>query len=156
MCESTPSVIDKNLVIDSNQRCVVIHATHDTTVSENVAFRTKGHCFMLEDGGEMDNRFIGNLGALTEPPDKIVRPGETDSANPSTFWISNPKNEFIGNVAAGSFGNGFWFELQTSVKSPSSTFEWADGVNPRLLPMYTFRENSAHSNWRHGFRKCAS
>lgn len=154
LCESTESIIDKNLVIDSNQRCVVIHGTHNTTISENVAFRSKGHCFMLEDGGEMSNRFIGNLGALTDAASKVVRPGETDVVNPSTFWISNPQNDFIGNVAAGSFGNGFWFELQSEVKAPSASFSWAKGVSPRLLPMSIFRDNVAHSNWRHGFRKC--
>ena len=153
MCESTHTRIEKNLVIDSNQRCVVIHGTHNTTVSENVAFRTSGHCFMTEDGGEMENRFEMNLGALTRVASKIVRAGETDRSNPSTFWISNPKNDFIGNVAAGSEGNGFWFELQTSVKSPSSSFEWARGLIPRELELSIFRDNVAHSNWRSGFRK---
>jgi hypothetical protein len=101
----------------------------------------------------MDNRFIGNLGALTEPVTRIVRAGETDDFNPSTFWCSNPSNEWIGNVAAGSAANGFWFELQTSVRAPSSSFHWAEGINPRELPLKTFRDNVAHSNWRHGFRK---
>ena len=153
MCESTHSLIEKNLILDSNQRCVVIHGTHNTTVSENVAFRTAGHCFMTEDGGEMENRFVGNIGALTKVAKRTVRAGETDATSPSTFWISNPKNEFVGNVAAGSEGNGFWFELQTSVKSPSSMYDWAKDVNPRMLPLSTFKDNVAHSNWRSGFRK---
>lgn len=108
---------------------------------------------MTEDGGEMDNHFERNVGSQTRAAGKIVRPGETDKDLPSTFWISNPKNEFIGNVAAGSEGNGFWFELQTSVKAPSSSFEWAKGVVPRELPLSAFRDNAAHSNWRSGFRK---
>ena len=153
MCESTHSLIEKNLILDSNQRCVVIHGTHNTTVSENVAFRTAGHCFMMEDGGEMDNSFVGNIGALTMAAGRTVRAGETDVSSPSTFWISNPKNEFIGNVAAGSEGNGFWFELQTSVKSPSKDYDWAKDVNPRMLPLSTFKDNAAHSNWRSGFRE---
>ena len=28
-----------------------ITSTHNLTVSENVAYDTRGHCFMLEDGG---------------------------------------------------------------------------------------------------------
>ena len=157
MCESTHSMIEKNLILDSNQRCVVVHGTHNTTVSENVAFRTAGHCFMTEDGGEMDNLFDRNLGALTSAARRIVRQGETDAANPSTFWISNPKNQFIGNVAAGSEGNGFWFELQTTVKTPSLMYDWAKGLNPRELPVTMFRDNVAHSNARHGFSEfCAN
>ena len=153
MCESTHSLIEKNLILDSNQRCVVIHGTHNTTVSENVAFRTAGHCFMTEDGGEMDNHFVGNIGALTRAAGRTVRAGETDSTGPSTFWISNPNNHFVGNVAAGSEANGFWFELQTSVKYPSSSFDWAKGMNPRMFPLATFKDNVAHSNWRTGFRE---
>lgn len=107
---------------------------------------------MLEDGGEQDNTFEANLGALTSAASRIVRPGETDKTNPSTFWVSNPKNNFIGNIAAGSEGNGFWFELQTSVKPPSSFYDWAKDVNPKFLQLLTFRDNVAHSNYRFGFR----
>ena len=153
MCESTHSLIEKNLILDSNQRCVVIHGSHNTTVSENAAFRTAGHCFMTEDGGEMDNSFVGNIGALTRAAGRTVRRGETDVSGPSTFWISNPKNRLIGNVAAGSEANGFWFELDTKVRSPSSSYEWAKDMNPRELALSTFKDNVAHSNWRHGFRE---
>lgn len=47
------------------QRCIVVHATHNLTISENIAFNTSGHCFMVEEGGEQDNKFIKNLGMLT-------------------------------------------------------------------------------------------
>ena len=29
----------------------IITSTHNLTLSENVAYDTRGHCFMLEDGG---------------------------------------------------------------------------------------------------------
>jgi len=32
---------------------------------------------------------------------------------PAAFWITNPRNYFIGNVAAGTLGTGFWFALPT-------------------------------------------
>ena len=102
------STLAKNVIYKSNQRCTVIHGSHNVTVSDNVAYDTKGHCFMLEDGGEWDNSFIGNLGALTKAlPSCTPRCGETD-ARPSTFWITNPANHWTGNVAAGSTGMGFW------------------------------------------------
>lgn len=79
-------------------------------VSENVAYDTAGHCFMTEDGIEQGNEFLYNLGALTRSVDvKIPDDGsngdETDD-EPSTFWMTNPSNTWIGNVAAGSEDNG--------------------------------------------------
>ena len=50
------STVAKNVVWQSNQRCFVIHGTHNVTLSENVAYDTRGHCYMLEDGGEWDNK----------------------------------------------------------------------------------------------------
>lgn len=41
------STLSKNVIWKSNQRCIVLHGTHNVTVSENVAFDTFGHCFML-------------------------------------------------------------------------------------------------------------
>ncbi len=45
----------------------MVHASHNITVEGNVAFNTSGHCFLTEEGGERDNKFIGNLGMLTRP-----------------------------------------------------------------------------------------
>jgi hypothetical protein len=146
-------VVDKNSIRDSNQRCIVAHGTHNLTVSGNVAFETKGHCFMTEDGGEMDNLFLRNIGANTRAASRLVRSFETDGSNPSTFWISNPRNEFVGNVAAGSSGNGFWFELNLEVRPPTSFMASSAGLVPRLLPLKLFRDNVAHSNNKHGLRK---
>lgn len=141
------STLSKNVIWESNQRCVVVHGTHNVTVSENVAFDTKGHCFMLEDGGEYDNSFIGNLGAKVDRlPRGVPRDGESDFF-PSVFWITNPQNEFIGNVAAGSAGPGFWFELK--LRAPSSELPINHGVNPKTLPQKTFKDNASHSS---GFR----
>ena len=60
----TGSVVSKNLIRESNQRCIVVHGTHYLAVEENVAYDTSGHCFMTEDGAETGNTFRNNLGAL--------------------------------------------------------------------------------------------
>lgn len=44
----------------------MVHASHNILVEENVAFDTSGHCFMTEEGGERNNKFIRNLGILTK------------------------------------------------------------------------------------------
>jgi hypothetical protein len=38
-----------NSVHDSYFRCITIHGTHEILVSRNVAFKTHGHCYYLED-----------------------------------------------------------------------------------------------------------
>ena len=101
----------------------------------------------------MDNTFIRNLGASTRPVDRVVRPFESDRSGVSTFWISNPINTLVENVAAGSFANGFWYELQTSVRSPTSLLATSRDMNPRRLPLKLFRDNVAHSNRIHGLRE---
>lgn len=153
LSKNTPSVIARNSIRGSNQRCVVIHGTHNTTIVENIAYDTFGHCFMTEDGGEVDNKFIRNLGSNTKSASRLVREGETDVESPATFWTANPMNEWIGNVAAGCEGSGYWIELLPFVKHPSALLETSINMNPRVLPMTSFVDNIAHSNFRHGLRK---
>ena len=43
------SVVAKNTIHLSQQRCVVVHGTDNLKISENVAYHTAGHCFMTED-----------------------------------------------------------------------------------------------------------
>lgn len=59
------SFIRKISVHHTNQRCVVIHGTMNLRIERNVAYSTKGHCFLLEDGVESGNVFLYNLGFST-------------------------------------------------------------------------------------------
>ena len=97
------SIVRKNVIRESKQRCIVIHGSHDVMVEDNVAFDSYGHCYILEDGGEHDNTFQNNLGARTR--NQGISIGSTDH-EASTLWITNPQNHFIGNVCAGSEKTG--------------------------------------------------
>ena len=66
------TVVSKNTIRESNQRCIVVHGTNNMLIKENIAFDTKGHCFILEDGIETGNQFIRNLGAKTGPPQFVI------------------------------------------------------------------------------------
>jgi cell migration-inducing and hyaluronan-binding protein len=161
---------------DTYNRCVTVHGTNDVLVENNVTFNTVGHCFFLEDGIEHGNKFIHNLAIQTKchptldcVPTNLAANGEkpalaADRAAYSkasfhgqtllpsdntvaSFWITNPDNSFIDNVAAGSDENGFWLSLpmhpQGAFKdSPASQTIW-----PRRTPMRAFRGNVAHSNF---------
>ena len=153
LCKDSHSFVSKNTVRGSNQRCVVIHGSYNATIEGNIAYDTFGHCFITEDGGEIDNKFIRNLGSNTKRASRVVRQGETDDSNPSTFWSSNPQNEWVGNVAAGSEANGYWLELLDHVKLPTALMELSHDMNPRRLPLTKFADNIAHSNFRHGLSK---
>lgn len=145
----TGSTVSKNLIRESNQRCIVVHGTHYLNIESNVAYDTFGHCFMTEDGQEQYNVFRDNLGALTRrvnvliPEDGRIDGEETDD-RPSTFWMTNPTNSWEGNVAAGSQDNGFWLELRSSVRGPEA--DLYPDFNPRKAPLTLFKDNVAHSN----------
>ncbi len=62
---------------DSEQRCIVVHGTNFATIENNVAYDTRGHCFIAaEDGYETDNTFKDNLGARTKRG--VNLPGTSD------------------------------------------------------------------------------
>ncbi|KAL7551020.1 hypothetical protein ACHAWF_014219 [Thalassiosira exigua] len=144
MCDSVNgSVVEKNVIRNSNQRCLVIHGTDDVQIRENVAFNTSGHCFMLEDGAEQGNEFHYNLGAGTRSVQTTIKDDESDDM-PATFWLTNPNNTWIGNVAGGSSHSGFWFEVMALVRGPSR-MKFPD-MEPRYIPLKLFTNNTAHSN----------
>lgn len=142
----TGSLVRKNVIRQSNQRCVVIHGSHEVMIENNVAYNTHGHCYILEDGAETENTFKDNLGAMTHNQKNGI--GSTDH-KAATFWITNPKNHFIGNTAAGSQFSGFWFEL-LPIRGESKTLDDNIGIDPKTLDMYTFTNNTSHSSYEFG------
>lgn len=147
------SVVSQNSIRQSNQRCVVVHGTNKLRVSENIAYDTKGHCYMTEDGIETGNEFIRNLGAQTGIPEMLIPDMGTNGVEtdiePATFWITSPTNSWIGNVAAGSINSGFWFEPKLRGERASL---YPD-KDPQLDPIILFKDNVAHSSMGTTVRK---
>jgi hypothetical protein len=141
--------IAQNTIRHSLQRCIVIHGTDNVQIHDNVAYDTAGHCFVLEDGIETGNQFVNILGIMTRKPKKIIPEFdfanngiESDISAVSTFWITNPTNLFINNVAAGSEDSGFWFELLKRGMYASLYTH----LNPPSDALLLFSNNVAHSN----------
>jgi cell migration-inducing and hyaluronan-binding protein len=166
----------KNAAIhDTFNRCVTVHGTHDLRVENNVTYNNVGHCFFLEDGIETGNEFVRNLAIQTKchptmecVPTNLAANGEIDAENrgalrqmsfsgehtllPSdntvaSYWITNPDNSYIDNVAAGSDENGFWLSLPEHPNGQFLGTEASLNTWPRLTPMRAFRGNVAHSNF---------
>jgi len=160
---------------DTFNRCVTVHGTHYLQVENNVTYNTVGHCFFLEDGIEHGNQFVRNLAIQTKchptmecVPTNLAANGEIDTENRGAFrqasfsgehtllpsdntvasyWITNPDNSFIDNVAAGSDETGFWFSIPVHPQGAFLGTEVALNTWPRRTPLRAFRGNVAHSNF---------
>jgi plastocyanin/3D (Asp-Asp-Asp) domain-containing protein len=128
--------IKNSSVNGSFHRAIVTHGVSDVLVERNVVYNVPSHAFVpAEDGPEINNRFVGNLGVLNyqlNPDDYSFGPdgrgrGQQEE-RPGMFWLTNPNNPLIGNVAAGTLrGQGFFYDRGTF------------GAG------FAFRNNSAHS-----------
>ena len=167
--------IQNSSIHDTYSRCVTVHGTNDVRVENNVTYNNIGHCFFLEDAVEHGNQFVHNLGILTKcHPDapcagtkprpvwiggrrqelRFEEAGQNakdilipSDNNVSTFWITNPDNTFVGNVAAGSDATGFWYAMP---EHPTGAFAGTDISKttwPRRMQIKELKGNTAHSNF---------
>lgn len=148
-------------VYRSFYRCISIHGTHFTTVSENVAYDITGYCYYLEDGIEEDNTISFNLAALVhflgEAPwgwgqETQINKQSSILTNPadvtaSGFYITNIRNYIIGNAASGGYA-GFAFPfLQRPIGASKNAV-----INPTIRTGLAINGNTAHSTgwwWYH-------
>ncbi|PRP73209.1 hypothetical protein PROFUN_03523 [Planoprotostelium fungivorum] len=142
----TAALINSSLH-DNYQRCISIHGTNGVLVKQNVAYKTYGHCYFLEDGSETNNTFDGNLGVYTKLMNPPLIPSDV---KPSMFWITHPQNSFINNAASSTFV-GFW------VIPPDSPLGTSGKIWPNMKPrlgvlMGPFDNNVAHSCYWDGFQ----
>ncbi len=159
--------IQNSAIHNTYNRCVTIHGTDNLRVENNVTYNTVGHCFFMEDGIETGNQLVRNLGIQTKchptldcvptnlgiPSDPggqgqqsadVLLPSDNTAA---TFWITNPSNDYIDNVAAGSDSTGFWFSLPEHPNGAFLGTELSENTWPRRMPQGVFRGNVAHSNF---------
>src|SRR6185312_10960216 len=165
--EGDGQYIENSAIHDTYSRCVTVHGTNNLRIQNNVTYNTVGHCFFMEDGIEHGNRFIKNLAIQTkchptlpcEPTnlgipsergpngqksDHVLIPSDNTAAS---FWITNPANSYIDNVAAGSDENGFWLSLPEHPTGAFKDAEISKTIWPRLTPMRAFKGNVSHSNF---------
>ena len=156
--------IRNSAIHDTYNRCVTVHGTDNLRIENNVTYNTVGHCFFMEDGIESGNRFVSNLGIQTKchptlpcEPTNLGIPGERGNGQQSenilipsdntvaTYWITNPANDYIDNVSAGSDSTGFWLSLPEHPIGAFEGTEISQTIWPRNTPLGEFRGNVAHS-----------
>jgi len=164
---------ENSSIHDTYSRCLTVHGTNDVLVKNNVTYNNVGHCFFLEDAVEHGNQFIHNLAILTKchPDGKPCEPtnlgadatGDArelsvagqkakDALIPSdntasSFWITNPDNTYIDNVAAGSEATGFWFALPEHPTGAFLNKAGSENIWPRRTAVREFKGNTSHSNF---------
>ncbi|HRQ10861.1 MAG TPA: G8 domain-containing protein [Trueperaceae bacterium] len=133
-------------------RCVTIHGTGGVLVENNAAVDTFGHCYFLEDGAETGNVLRGNLSLQTRKPTAAdaLLPTDVSYLGPAGFWVTNPANYVMANVAASSEGTGFWYALPEHPTGPSYALFGGADQWPRRTPLGSFSGNLAHSNYVDG------
>lgn len=125
-------------------RCVAIHGTHGALLRDVVAYDTYGHCVFVEDGVETGNvlhRVLALMVRRPAPADALLA-SDLASLGPAAFWITNPDNVLVGNVAASAQGAGFWYALP---EHPTGLSARTD-VWPRRTPLGAFFGNRARGN----------
>jgi len=142
------TILRYNSVHHSKQRCVVVHATNDLTITKNAAFWADDHCFMVEDNRETRNTFSHNIAS------NIRRAG---------FWMSNPSNDLIKNTVSNSHAGYEYAETGGDFSKAKNipcqdlgNFPDKDMISgplpnvngctiPRVIPMGKFKGNVVHN-----------
>ncbi len=110
-----PGQYIKNSVVNASyQRGIVVHATQQTLVENNIVFDSQGHNYIVETFDTVENTLKNNLAVKNRlglfTADTLKTQSDNEVAN---FWIRAAHNTFIGNVAAGSTATGFWYDGTT-------------------------------------------
>ena len=58
-----------NAIHETHHRSLVVHSTSDALFAHNVAYDGTGHMYVLENGLELRNSIVGNVGMVTWPPE---------------------------------------------------------------------------------------
>ena len=175
----TNAFVSDSSIWDSHTRFVVLHGSQNVNIARNVGYLSVGHGYYLEDATEIDNTLCYNLGVAARGPSTdyfaaqdpnsatyryvppILAPfggsGAGGDANtPTMFWMMNTYNDFVGNLASGTHGQGVCYwplpssvsgkSGQTGMKWDSTTYANFNVGGTRTSPMKVFRGNSCSTS----------
>eukprot|EP01063_Lacrimia_lanifica_P020941 TRINITY_DN281_c1_g1_i1.p1 TRINITY_DN281_c1_g1~~TRINITY_DN281_c1_g1_i1.p1 ORF type:complete len:1580 (+),score=481.42 TRINITY_DN281_c1_g1_i1:76-4815(+) len=102
---TTGAVVEDNAFRHSPHRCVLMEGLVGSSVKRNVAYRCRGHCMHMNKGGVTGNAFEGNLVVATLKD--AASASDMERRFPTAWLATNPDNEYVNNVVAGSQYAGF-------------------------------------------------
>ena len=147
--------VENNVTYNAVGHCFFLEdgAEHGNQFVHNLAIQIKCHtskaCAPTNLGANGENMGSNPLNRATYRADSM---SGKDTLLPSdntvtAYWITNPDNVFIDNVAAGSDENGFWWSLPEHPQGKFEGTEISKATWPRRTRMAEFRGNVAHSNY---------
>ena len=147
--------VENNVTYNTVGHCFFLEdgAEHGNQFVRNLAIQVKCHtskaCAPTNLAANGENRGSNSLNRATYRADSM---SGKDTLLPSdntvtAYWITNPDNVFIDNVAAGSDENGFWWALPEHPQGKFEGTEISKATWPRRTRMAEFRGNVAHSNF---------
>ena len=147
--------VENNVTYNTVGHCFFLEdgAEHGNQFVHNLAIQIKCHtskaCAPTNLAANGENMGSNSLNRATYRADSM---SGKDTLLPSdntvtAYWITNPDNVFIDNVAAGSDENGFWWSLPEHPQGKFEGTEISKATWPRRTRMAEFRGNVAHSNF---------
>ncbi len=147
--------VENNVTYNTVGHCFFLEdgAEHGNQFVHNLAIQVKCHtsraCVPTNLAANGENMGSNSLNRATYRADSM---SGKDTLLPSdntvtAYWITNPDNAFIDNVAAGSDENGFWWSLPEHPQGKFEGTEISKNTWPRRTRMAEFRGNVAHSNY---------
>ena len=147
--------VENNVTYNTVGHCFFLEdgAEHGNQFVHNLAIQIKCHtskaCAPTNLGANGEN--IGS-NPLNRATYRAASMSGKDTLLPSdntvtAYWITNPDNVFIDNVAAGSDENGFWWSLPEHPQGKFEGTEISKATWPRRTRMAEFRGNVAHSTF---------
>jgi cell migration-inducing and hyaluronan-binding protein len=147
--------VENNVTYNTVGHCFFLEdgAEHGNQFVHNLAIQIKCHtskaCAPTNLGANGENMGSNPLNRATY---RAASMSGKDTLLPSdntvtAYWITNPDNAFIDNVAAGSDENGFWWSLPEHPQGKFEGTEISKAIWPRRTRMAEFRGNVAHSNY---------
>lgn len=137
------SIVSKNSIYKSKQRCIVIDGSSNIVLSENVATDYTGQCYYL-DHNATDNSILNNYASYG-----YGRHHGLGGDNKGTgFRQINGPNIFDGNVAVGNDHNGFKLSQARRLQREDGS---NDSTDARRFQYGDFKNNIAAGNGNSGF-----
>src|SRR6195256_3314650 len=147
--------VENNVTYNTVGHCFFLEdgAEHGNQFVHDLAIQVKCHtsraCVPTNLAANGENMGSNSLNRATYRADSM---SGKDTLLPSdntvtAYWITNPDNAFIDNVAAGSDENGFWWWLPENPIGKFEGTEISKNTWPRRTRMAEFRGNVAHSNF---------